>query len=291
MRKFIILPLAVLFACTETAPMSPSAAEIPERPVMVMAEIGLEICENSPPDPDLNGSETEQNYENVPPSYMQWCAWPAEITDDKPADYVIVTGIEARGNVVHTIHWYIHGELSENPYRSVNTACWENGSDAQSTGEPWPKDWNWERDNFCQLEITGDVTIEVMVGWPPCPVISGSVSLREVKPGRRANSAVEGSRAQERICGLTPAPAPLGLLTLTEAEAWADSNTALSHFETKNREINGVEYARVLMFYSDVECPSKYRFRFEKYTGAGHNNTTLPLKKRNGCLYRKNQSQ
>ncbi|WP_419935673.1 hypothetical protein [Candidatus Palauibacter sp.] len=42
----------------------------------------------------------------------------------------------------------------------------------------------------------GDVTLDASVGWPPCPEVSASVSLREIKPGRKVYAGwPEGGRS------------------------------------------------------------------------------------------------
>ncbi len=212
MPKLMFLPLVALLACGGFGPAEPdpSFAEVTTASVTVTADIGSDVCKDSPPilpgEDELGVFEPEghEKYENVSPSYTQWCAWNAESTDGKPAHYYIRTGIEAPDNegqvrVVHTIHWYIHGDLSPDPRRrKVNHACWENPAPDPTAGPPWPPAWDWEESRFCTIELSGDVTLEASVGWPPCPEVTAAHSLREIKPGRRGTRV--GLKADARIC-------------------------------------------------------------------------------------------
>ena len=127
--------------------------------------------------------------------YHVICDWPVVLDAGKPSDYYLKTGVVAYGNVVHTIHWFIHGGLAEYAYTGIGYTCWEKGSDVGGT---WYFAVNWHNDDYCETEVLGDVVLELYAGWPDCPEVDASNSLREIRPGKRGRGF--GARAHARVC-------------------------------------------------------------------------------------------
>lgn len=198
------------------------------------------------------------------------CGW----NWDSGAKYHIVTGIEApagSGNVVHKIHYYVFGERAQDAFAAADGgyACWENGI-TQPNGQPWPGE-DWHLDNYCKIDVTGDVLLDAGSGFPTCPEVNdGTATIREYSPERHGKATLAGgnlaAQAYARICGEIPDR----YLDATELDEWAAA--AGVDQVVSEREVYLIDRTYVKRFtfrapgrqnpanYISANCPTGYKW-------------------------------